>query len=163
MCPFLLQCLNMYLQYVDDDENSSELLQMLENLKEQRLREQAMPYESQLTALNASQQDFLVSLARDTVPQFPINAHPVREGPTGVNIYQPKPVKEAIPPPLAVAGEDVTLQQAAASLPGKLQYDIIVCRFLKIIDRRVALIRITFFLFPPRNCQTVSPRFLLDL
>ena len=111
----------MYLQYIDDDDTSSELLQMLENLKEQRLQEQAMPYESQLTALNASQQDFLVSLARDTAPQwpqFPINAHPVRQGATGVNIYQPKPMKEATPPPLV--GEDVTLQQAAASLPGML-------------------------------------------
>ena len=111
MCPFLLQCLNVYLQYVDDDDTSFELLHMLENLKEQRLEEQAMPYESQLTALNASQQDFLVSLARDRSPQFPINAHPVGEGLTGVSIYQPKPISPQ-------AGEDVTLQQAAASLPG---------------------------------------------
>lgn len=105
----------MYLQYVDDDETSSELLQILENLKEQRLEEQAMPYESQLTALNASQQDFLVSLARDRSPRFPINAHPVGEGPTGMSIYQPKSMKEAM---LPQAGEDVTLQQAATSLPG---------------------------------------------
>ena len=100
----------MYLQYNDSDDTSSELLQMLENLKEQRLEEQAMPYETQLTALNASQQDFLVSLARS--PRFPINAHPVGEGLTGMSIY---PIKEATPPQ---AGEDVTLQQAAASLPG---------------------------------------------
>jgi hypothetical protein len=110
--------LNVYLQYVDDDETSSELLQMMEDLKEQQLEEQAMTYKNQFTALDASQQDFLVSLAR--APQFPINAHPVGEGPTGMSMtYQPKPmmIKESMPPQ-AQAGEDVTLQQAAASLPG---------------------------------------------
>lgn len=115
MCPLLLQCLNVYLQYIDDDETSAELLQMLENLKEQRLEEKAMP---QLTALNSSQQDFLVSLARNRLQQFPINAHPVGEGPTGMSFYQPQPMKEATPPQV---GDDVTLQQAAASLPGMLQ------------------------------------------
>ena len=117
MFPFLLQCLNVYLQYIDDDETSSELLQMLENLKEQQLEEQAMPYKNQLTALDASQQDFIMSLARDRAQRFPINAHPVGEGATGMSIYQQKPtmMKESTPPQ---AGEDVTLQQAATSLPG---------------------------------------------
>ena len=117
---------------MDDDETSSELLQMLENLKEQRLAEQAMPYESQLTALNASQQDFLVSLARDRSPHFPINAHSVGEGlsgMTGMSIYQPKPMmKEAMPPQI---GEDVTLQQAAAYLPGMLYIIIMRVQYRK--------------------------------
>lgn len=104
---------------MDSDETSSELLQSLENLKEQRLQEQSVPYQNELMALNASQQDFLVSLARDKSPSFPINAHPVGEGSTGVSIDQPKTslIKEVMPPRF---GEDATLQQAAASLPGNL-------------------------------------------
>ena len=93
---------------------------MLEALEEESLKEQPLPYESQLTALNASQQDFLVSLGREKTSPVPFNAALV-EGllaAATLNPHHPtKHTKEATPPQMLGASEDVTLQQAAASLP----------------------------------------------
>ena len=92
---------------------------MLEAMEEQRLNEQPMSYESQLTALNASQQDFLASLARDKTPPFPFAAAALSAvGQGGLGSIHRQPSKEAMGPQVPPrSGEDTTLQQAAATLP----------------------------------------------
>ena len=105
----------MYLQYCNDDETAAETLSMLEALEEQRKSDQSLPYESQLTALNASQQDFLVSLAREKSSPFTIPA-PLAEGLPGlISQQQTKQVKEAVPSHTPVESEEQTKQQTSTT------------------------------------------------
>ena len=121
-----MQCLNLYLQHCNDDETAAEMLTMMEAMEEERLKEPSMLYESQLTALNASQQDFLSSLTRDKTFPFavPALAAEAQAGLGGVlqqvskeSVLQ-QASKEFVPPQISTeGGEELTLQQAAASLP----------------------------------------------
>lgn len=100
----------MYLQYCNDDETAAETLGMLEELEEQGVKEPSMTYESQLTALNASQTNFLASLGREKSPFFPSLPQTITEG-----LQQLKQVKETTPPQPPAEPEHTTSKQQAAT------------------------------------------------